>query len=136
MEKVKQVFRLLIKNDYKSLEPYLTVKEGKKIIQPNKVLVELQKIAVVTTENVNKNFIKLVVKNTGEELYAEISINEFLKIIDNPDFRLVSKSTAIDLSLVRLRLQDLYLMYQGKNYKIGKTFLPSINAFYKEKYNI
>lgn len=85
---------------------------------------------------VNKNFIKLILEDSGEELYAEMSINQFLVLVKNENFKMVSKSVAIDLSLVKQKLSGSYLIYLDVPYKIGKVFLQEIEYYWKEKYRI
>lgn len=135
MKTIKQIFRWLLKNDYKSTDRYITIKDGKRIIESNKILINLEQVAVATTTNTNKNFVKLILE-TGNVLYAEMSINEFLILINNDDFNMVNKSVALDLSLVKERLNGTFLMYLGVPYKIGSTYLPKVNQYFKDKYNV
>jgi hypothetical protein len=135
MKAIKQVFRWLLKRDYKSTESFIKMQNGIKVVKPNKILTELGQVAAVLTTGVSKNFIKLILEETGEELYAETSIVEFIKLIDNDNFRLISKSVALDLSLVKQTLGNYeYLVYLSVPYKVGKTFLPNIENYFKTKY--
>ena len=135
MKAIKQIYRWLLKKDYKSTETFIKMQNGKKIIMPNKILTELGQVAVITTIGVNKNFIKLTLEETGEELYAEMSINQFLELVKNKDFKMISKSVAMDLSLVKQKLNGSYLIYLDVPYKIGKVFLKEIEDYWIEKYN-
>lgn len=135
MKAVKQIFRWLLKNDYKSIDEYITIKNGEKIISPNKILTDLEQVAVATTKNTNKNFVKLILKNE-DVLYTEMTLLEFLALINNDNFRIVNKSVVLDLSLVKQRLNDIYLIYSQVPYKIGSVYLPMINKYFKDKYNL
>lgn len=131
---MKKDFLWVLKKDFKSTESFIRLINGKKVVKPNKTLIALDKVAVVTTLGVNKNFIKIILENTGEILYAEMSIQNFLKLINDDNFRLISKNTALKLSLIENRLEYKYLMYLDIPYKVGVTYESDISNYFITKY--
>ncbi len=128
MKKRKKIW--ILKDCLVSKEQYISYQEEVEVL-PNLLLIKAKSVIMLTTDNVEKNYTKIITSK-GREFYLNMSLCKSAEYI-NTDLVQINKSCYVSLRKIDKRLGFSYIFLKGSKtpLKVGKIFIEKLkDKFY------